>query len=101
MASLARLAQASGDPVAWLWGLVRPVIPGSVGSVFAGLILAVLFFVCREFVFPLSKVSGPWFCLMKVEQTSNQRMEGKFLGWRVLLAQSDRDITGSLGSAQK
>ena len=88
MAFLARF----GAGIRWFFrvagGFLRPVC--------AGLFLAFAFFLCREFFFPLSKVSGPWFCLMKVEQTSNQGMEGKFLGWRVLLAQSDRDITGSL-----
>ena len=95
MAFLTRLKQAVGNFRGWVRRVVCPVIPGSVGSFVVGLSLAALFFVFREFVFPLSKVSGPWFCLMKTEQASNNT-EGKFLGWRVLLAQSDRDITGSL-----
>ena len=96
MAFLTSLARASRNSLAWGWSLVRPVIPGMVGSILAGVFLALTFFLCREFLFPLSKVSGPWFCLMKTEQASIQKLEGKFIGWRVLLAQSNRDIAGSL-----
>ena len=95
MAFLTHLMQAVRNFLGWVWRAVCSITPGASSSIIAGLFLAWLFFMGREFVVPLSKVTGPWFCLMKTEQASNNT-EGKFLGWRVLLAQSDRDITGSL-----
>ena len=64
-------------------------------SITAGVILALMFFAWREFVFPVPTVGGPWYCLMQTTHTDLSNYDGLFLGWRVVLAQSDTGIAGS------
>ncbi|MCY4600258.1 MAG: hypothetical protein OXF27_10105 [Acidobacteria bacterium] len=64
-------------------------------SIAAGVILALMFFAWREFVFPVPTVSGPWYCLTQTTNSDLSDYEDLFLGWRVVLAQSDAGIAGS------
>lgn len=72
-------------------GFLRPLV----STVIAGLLLAVIFFVWRAFIFPVPTVGGAWYCLTVPAFTTFSAYEGQFLGWRVVLAQSDGGIGGS------
>ncbi|MCY4662710.1 MAG: hypothetical protein OXF93_23345 [Acidobacteria bacterium] len=59
------------------------------------MILALMFFAWRALVFPVPTVGGAWYCLTIPKYSTNSDFYGQFLGWRVVLAQSDRGIGGS------
>ena len=64
-------------------------------SITAGVILALMFFWCREFLFAVPTVGGPWYCVTQTTHTDYGPYKDLLLGWRVVLVQSDRGIAGS------
>ena len=74
-------------------GTGTPFLKAVAQSVIAGLILALTFFLWREVMFPVPTVGGPWHCLT---QTTSGRYQGLHVGWRLVLAQSDRALVGSI-----
>ena len=62
-------------------------------SVTAGVILALLFFFWRGYVFPVPTVDGRWYCLKEAKNSELYR--GLDLGWRMILAQGNAGIVGS------
>ena len=66
-----------------------------VSTVFGGLILAVLFFLARERIFPLPPVAGRWHVEMRFQRSSYRPYDGMVLRYVAMLWREGSNVKGT------
>jgi hypothetical protein len=68
--------------------------PNFAGTVTGGLLLSLLFFIFREWLFDVPHLTGIWECQLKTTKTSYRPYEGMLLWYRVTIVQDGSQVVG-------
>ena len=71
------------------------ILKGVAVTTLSGLILAFVFFVLKEFVFPTPSIGGFWYFETETEETVYNPYRKMILGYEVALMRKGNDISGS------
>ena len=71
------------------------LLVGTLSTIFGGLILAFLFFLAREKIYPLPSVTGRWYVELRFRSTSIERFEGMILRYDAMLWREGNSIKGT------
>ena len=67
-----------------------------ISTVIGGLVLAVLFFVTKERIFPLPNIVGRWYYCMRTETTSYRPYQDMILSYVAMISREGHLIIGSI-----
>lgn len=68
--------------------------PNMAGTVAGGILLSAIFFLLKEWVFSITKLTGIWECKLSCNDTAYNPHQGMKLWYRVTLVQSGNEING-------
>ena len=71
------------------------LLVGTLSTIFGGLILAFLFFLAREKIYPLPSVTGRWYVELRFRSTSIERFEGMILRYDAMLWREGNSVKGT------
>ena len=66
----------------------------SLGTLMGGLLLSVVFFVLKEYIFQRPQITGIWECRLITQRTRYLPYTGMSLWYRVTLVQNGHEIVG-------
>jgi hypothetical protein len=68
--------------------------PNFIGTVVGGFALSFIFFLLKEWVFPVPNLTGTWECELTTGKTALRAHEGMKLWYRVTILQRETQVTG-------
>lgn len=74
---------------------LREVSVQTMGSLFAALILSLLFFLWSDFIFSPPRLSGHWYMVTHVDETAYKRYQGMYTLYEITAVQKGDDFSGT------